>query len=56
MYVAAPSPAKVDLLSINALGNFDGAVESRPATGGKIWDVKYSARADRLYVLQEVTP
>lgn len=56
MYVAAPSPAKVDLLSINALGNFDGAVERRPATGGKIWDVKYSARADRLYVLQEVTP
>jgi len=56
MYVAAPSSAMVHLLSIDAAGRFDGTVESLPVSGGGVRDLKYSARTDRLYVLQETSP
>jgi hypothetical protein len=56
MYVAAPSPAMIHFLSIDAAGRFNGAVENVPMIGGRIKDMKYSTRVDRLYVLQEAMP
>lgn len=56
-YVAAPSAATLHLVPIDATGRLDGAPETAalPA-GGRVRDVKYCVRTDRLYVLQEAAP